>query len=88
MDMAKLKFRFGDRITFLGNMDYGNILSFSGPEEISRMTREVLDAGMGRGGHIFSAPNAIMPSIPIENYLAMVNAYRDYFSLDPVVLHV
>ncbi len=83
MDMSKLKKQFGEKITFMGNMDCGNILSFSKVDEISRITHEILDAGSGNGGHIFSASNAITPSIPLVNYLSMVNAYRDHFSLAP-----
>jgi hypothetical protein len=81
MDLAKLRSRFGDRITFLGNMDCGRILSFSPPEEITAITHEILDAGGTAGGHIFTASNAITSSVPVANYLAMVNAYRDHFGL-------
>jgi hypothetical protein len=81
MELGKLKKSFGRDITFMGNMDCGNILSFSTVEEISRLTHEILDTGAEGGGHIFSASNAITPSIPIENYMAMVNAYREHFSL-------
>lgn len=86
MDLGKLKKEFGGKITFLGNMDCGNILSFSSPDEIRRITHEILDAGYGDGGHIFSASNAITPSIPLENYMAMVNAYREYFSLPEILI--
>jgi len=86
MDLSKLKNEFGEKITFLGNMDCGNILSFSTPDEIHRITHEILDAGMGKGGHIFSASNAITPSVSLENYMAMINAYREYFSLPPILI--
>jgi len=44
-------------------------------------SRESIQAGMGSGGHILCASNAITASIPLENYLACVNAYRDFFDL-------
>ncbi len=47
---------------------------------------EGLDAGAGEGGHIFSASNAITPGISLENYMAMVNVYREHFSLPEVLL--
>ena len=81
MDLKELKKRFGDRITFLGNMDCGNTLSFATPEVIREQTIHCIEAGMGSGGHVFTASNAISASVPIDNYLAMVNAYRDYFRL-------
>jgi hypothetical protein len=86
MDLAKLKRQFGEKITFLGNMDCGNILSFSSVDVIKRITHEILDAGAGNGGHVFCASNAITPSIPIENYLAMINAYREHFRCPPLHL--
>ena len=86
MDLVKLKKQFGKKITFLGNMDCGNVLSFFSPDEIRRITHEILDVGAKDGGHIFSASNAITPSIPLENYMAMVNAYREHFSLPRVLV--
>lgn len=84
MDLGELKIRFGDRTTFLGNMDCGNVLSYSSPEEISRITMEIIEAGMGNGGHIFCSSNAITASVPINNYMAMVNAYRNLFCLPEI----
>lgn len=84
MEMGELKSRYGDQVVLFGNMDCGNTLSFSSPEEIGTLTKEILDGGFGDGGHIFCASNAITGSIELENYLAMVNAYRDYFGLSHV----
>ncbi len=85
MELGKLKARFGERITLMGNMDCGNVLSFMSPEEIRRLTIECLDAGgSGNGGHIFTASNAITDSVPMENYLSMVCAYREYFGLPAI----
>jgi len=86
MDLRRLKEAYGDRITLYGNMDCGTILTFATPEEIRRATHECLDAGWGSGGHLFSASNAITASVPLPNYLAMVNAYREYFGLAPLRL--
>jgi hypothetical protein len=81
MDMAKLKKAFGDSITFLGNIDCGNLLSFAAPEDIRKVTIRCLEDGAGNGGHIFTASNAITESVPLKNYLAMAGAYREYFGL-------
>jgi Uroporphyrinogen decarboxylase (URO-D) len=86
MDLRKLKERYGDRITFYGNLDCGNILSFGSPEQIKRHTIECVEAGQGNGGHILSASNAITPSITFENYLVVVDTYRDMFHLDKLKL--
>jgi uroporphyrinogen-III decarboxylase len=81
MELGKLKRMYGDRITLFGNMDCGNMLSFCSPEEIRGHTVECIEKGLGNGGHVFCASNAISKSISIENYMAMVGAYREYFNL-------
>ena len=86
MDLAKLKEKYGSRITLFGNMDCGNVLSFQGLDEIRNATVKCLEAGLGNGGHIFTASNAITDSIPVKNYFAMVNAYRDFWRIKKITL--
>lgn len=69
MDLARLKHRFGDRITLYGNLDCGNMLAFGAPEQIRRETVRCLKSGQGNGGHILCAGNAITSSVSLENYL-------------------
>jgi hypothetical protein len=80
MDLGRLRERFGGRITFLGNMDCGSVLSFAPVDEVRRLTRECLEAGLG-GGHVFCASNAITASVRWESYVAMVNEYRATFGI-------
>jgi len=86
MNLGELKMKYGEDITFLGNMDCGEVLSFYTPEDIESETISCIENGLGDGGHIFCASNAITESVPIANYLAMVNTYREYFNLDKIVL--
>jgi uroporphyrinogen decarboxylase len=86
MDLPRLKQRFGDRITFLGNLDCGTVLSFATPDEVKQHTIDSLEAGRGHGGHVLCASNAITASVPMENYLALVNAYRDYWGMPAMEL--
>ena len=81
MDLALLKQRFGQRITFLGNLDCSHVLSFGTPEDVEAHVRECLEKGWGRGGHILCSNNAITSSVPVENFLAITSAYRRYFDL-------
>lgn len=80
MDLGQLKMEYGNKVTLYGNMDCGNMLSFGTREEIRNYTFECLGAGLGNGGHIFCASNAITGSVPFSNYISMINAYREYFS--------
>lgn len=86
MDMAELKRCYGDRVTLYGNLDCGNMLSFGTPEQIRTDTIQCLEAGQGSGGHILCASNAITASVSVENYLAVVHAYRKFFGLPALAL--
>lgn len=88
MDLARLKAAYGERITFLGNMDSGRVLSHENPETVAALTVRCIRDGWGMGGHLFTASNAIVASVPIANYLAMVKAYRDYFGIKPLALRL
>lgn len=86
MDLRRLKAAYGGRITFYGNLDCGNTLSTASPEEVRRHALDCLEAGMGGGGHILCASNAIVASVPLVNYLAMIGAYREAFGLPALEL--
>ncbi len=81
MDLRRLKARYGERITFYGNLDCGNMLSFGTPEEVRAAHAGLPGGRLGQGGHILCASNAITASVPLENYLAAINAYRELFSV-------
>lgn len=81
MDMERLKAVCRGRVTLYGNLDCGTVLSFGSADEVRRHTIACLEAGMGDGGHILCASNAITASVPLDNYLAVVEAYRDTFGL-------
>jgi hypothetical protein len=40
-----------------------------------------IEAGLGRGGHILCASTAVTWSVPLANYVAVVNAWREFFGL-------
>lgn len=86
MDLRRLKSICRKRVTLYGNLDCGNILSFSTPEQVVTHVIDCLEAGTGDGGHILCASNAITASIPLENYVALVNAYRGVFGLKKFTL--
>lgn len=81
MDLRRLKAAYGDRVTLFGNLDCGNTLSFGTKQEVRRHVLDCIEAGLGSGGHIFCASNAITASVPLENYLTVVNTYRERFGL-------
>jgi hypothetical protein len=86
MDLHRLKERYGSRVTFYGNLDCGIELSFATPELVRQHTLNCIEAGLGSGGHILCASNAITASVPLENYLSVISTYRDRFGLAPLKL--
>ena len=62
-------------------MDCGNTLSFGTPADARDHTIACLEAGLGGGGHVLCAGNAITESVPLANSVAVVNAYREMFCL-------
>lgn len=85
MEMRRLKAEYGEKVCLIGNLDCGNTLSFGTPESIRQETIACLEAGRGHGGHILCASNAITASVPLENYLAVVHAYREWCGLPALV---
>lgn len=80
MELRPLKEATGGRVTLYGNLDCGNTLSFGTPNIIRQHVIDCLDAGEGTS-HILCASNAITASVPFENYMTVVETYRQYFGL-------
>jgi uroporphyrinogen decarboxylase len=81
MDLRRLKERFGRRVTLYGNFDCMQVLCFASPQEVRRHARATIEAGLGDGGHILCANNAITSAVPVANYVALQQAYREYFGM-------
>ena len=81
MEMSKLKQICRGRITLYGNLDCGNTLSFGSRDDVRKHTRACLESGLGDGGHILCASNAITASVPLDNYLTVIDTYRDMFGM-------
>ncbi|MBI2195076.1 MAG: hypothetical protein HYU36_24095 [Planctomycetes bacterium] len=81
MDLKSLKTQYGDRVTFIGNMDIRFTLT-RGPEEaIRKATVQCIEAGSGNGGHVLMSSNSIHEDVPPENFFTYLDAYRRYFGL-------
>ena len=72
MDLEYLKREFGRHITFWGGIDTQDVLPFGTPEDVSSHVREVIRI-LGHGGGLIVAPSQeIMPDVPVENIVALV----------------
>ena len=78
MDPESLKREFGDKITFWGGgVDTQQVLGVATPEEVRANVRHNMSIFKQNGGYVFTQVHNIQPNVPIDNILAMVEAYRE-----------
>ena len=78
MDIGRVKSQYGDRVALIGNIDCGNLLCFGSRAEVRHAVRDCLKAAGQNGGLILASSNSIHSSVKPENYLAMVEALREF----------
>jgi len=66
----------GGKVTFIGNLDPVNLLTFGTVAEVQAATEELLATFSGNPRFILNAGCAIPPGAPPENIQAMINAAR------------
>jgi len=75
IDLRAARARVGDQITLQGNMDPCALLS--NPEVVNSEATRVLKEGGGRR-HILNLGHGILPSTPVENARAFIEAARNF----------
>ncbi len=83
MDLARLKKEWGERFTFLGNLDIRWVLCEGTLEEARAEMERCIVQGWGNGGHIIMTSNVVHEDVRPELYLAAIDRYREYFGLPP-----
>lgn len=78
MDVVALKRQYGDRLTLLGNLDCGELLSRGSEEEIRAQVRRIIQHVSPGGGHVFGSSNSIHDGVPLANLYAMLQAVREF----------
>ena len=78
-DTKALKARFGDRLTFWGGIDTQRVMPFGSTEDVRReVFKRVGDFTEGGGGYVLNPVHNILPEVPPQNVLAMIQAGKDY----------
>ena len=67
MHVADLKRKFGDRLTFFGNISEQSFKK--GKEAIEAELREKIPVAMAGGGYIYHSDHSIPPEVSLETYL-------------------
>lgn len=77
MQLADLKKRYGDRLCLIGHVDV-DLLSRGTPEEVREKVRENIAVAAADGGYIVGSGNSIPDYVKFENYVAMLEAAREF----------
>lgn len=82
MDIQAVKAQVGDRLCLCGNVDCGLLLTGT-PKSVYEQTARLLDECKGGGGFVLGASNAVVAQTPLENYRAMLDAWKDHGAYEP-----
>ena len=77
MDIARLKARYGNRLTFWGGLSTQKTLPYGTPEAVraeSRAVRKLMGTG---GGYIFAPAQEIQSDVPAANMLALIESAKE-----------
>lgn len=78
MEPETLKREFGRDITFWGGgCNTRTILNLATPREVYDYTRRMIEIFLPGGGFVFNQEHNILPDVPPENILAMLQAVQD-----------
>ena len=77
MNAAKLKSEFGKDLAFWGGgVDTQNVLPRGTPEQVKSNVTERIEQLAPDGGFVFAAVHNIQDDVPVENLVAMIQAFR------------
>jgi len=81
MDPLSLKEKYGEKLVFWGGgVDSQSTLPFGTPEQVKAQVRERLEIFSKGGGFVFNTIHNIVGKTPVENVIAMLDAFREYNS--------
>lgn len=78
MSLEKVKAKYGNKICIMGNVNCAGNLVHGNKEDVIDEVKRCIDIAAPGGGYILSSSNSILNSVKPENYVAMVEAVKDY----------
>nr|MDO8098235.1 uroporphyrinogen decarboxylase family protein [Candidatus Njordarchaeota archaeon] len=78
MDIGKVKNEYGSRLTLVGNIDSGILLSFGTPKQVQEVVRETIARAAPHGSYILSSSNSLHYGCRLENIIAMLQSVKKY----------
>ena len=78
IDYKEYKKKFGDNLSFCGNIDIEFPLSKGRPEDVAKDVKEHMDVLKPGYGYVCSSSHSIVNYIPFENFVAQIDAIHKY----------
>jgi uroporphyrinogen decarboxylase len=78
MDHAELKAEFGDRLVFHGGVSIQTNLPRGNPKDVRREVRTLMETMKPGGGFWACTAHNIQADTPVENIVALFEAYREF----------
>jgi uroporphyrinogen-III decarboxylase len=73
-----LKKKYGDRLIFWGGgVNTQKTLPFGSPAEVKAEVAENIRTLKINGNYIFNAVHNVQAGVPVENFIAMIEAYKE-----------
>ena len=73
MDIYEVQREYGERLCLVGNVDVGEVLVRGSPQDVRRSVRELAGYFTAKGGYVLGSSNSIPPSVPVENFKALID---------------
>lgn len=77
MDIFDIKKKFGKKLTFYGGVSVQKLLPFGTPDVIKSHVNNLIEKIGTNGGFIIAPSHDIPGDVPLENFLAFVNAVKN-----------
>jgi uroporphyrinogen decarboxylase len=77
-NLEELKKRYGKNIIFCGAVDTHHVLPFGRPDEVRAEVKRIIQILGQGGGYMLASVHTILPDVPAENVLAMVDAALEF----------
>jgi uroporphyrinogen decarboxylase len=78
MDIAEVKKKYGAKVCIIGNIDCGDLLTNGTPEQVMEAVKTCISKASQGGGHIMSSSNSIHSGVKPENFLALIEATKNF----------
>ena len=83
LDVRELKSQYGDRLTFMGNIDVQKMAA--SPNELEEEVRTKLAIAKTNGGYIYHSDHSVPPTVTLDNYKLLMQLIHQYgtYSVNP-----